>query len=609
MATTTAEQTVPPRHGVPLAERWNLESVFPSDDAWEAALRAAEARLPELDRFRGRLAESAATLLAGLRLLDEIRGLVGRVVTHALMRRSEDATNPLYAAHADRAQGLAARADEAAAFVEPEIAAPSDGLVLAWLAAEPALAPYRHAIERIRRRRAHIRSTEVEETLARAGEMAAAFETTHDALEDGELPLGSIQDETGREVRLAQGNLNRFLDSPDRRVRRDAWERSADAYLAFKNTFAAALAGAVKRDVFYARSRGYPSALESALAPDAIPPDVFHNLLATVWDNLPTWHRYFRARRRLLGLAEGDLHGYDLEAPLAPEPAMPWERGVELIAGSLAPLGVEYVGAVRQGIADRWVDRSPNAGKGAGAFSWGTYGTHPFISMVYQGNLSSVSTLAHELGHSMHSYLAWRTQPVTYAGYGMSAAETASNLNQALLGAHLLALGEQMDEGRDWTIAVIEERMGNHLRYLFTMPILARFELACHERVEAGDALTADGMGETLLALYREGYGGEVALDPPRIGITWARFPHLYSNFYVFQYAVGISAAAALAAQIREEGEPAAHRYLDFLRAGGSRHPIDALRDAGVDMTSPAPIQRAFDVLAGYVDRLEAFAE
>ena len=601
---TTAERTVPARHEVPLAERWDLESVFPTDEAWETAFRAAEARLPDLERFRGRLGESAGSLLAALRLRDEIGEAVQRVVVYAQLRRTEDATNATYAALSDRAVGLASRTQAAAAFFEPEIVALPDEMVSAWLAGEASLAPYRHAIERIRRLRGHIRSPEVEETLARAGEMAAAVETAHDVLEDGELPLGTIRDEAGAEIRLAQGNLERYLHSPDRGVRREAWERSADAYLAFRNTFAATLAGAVKRDVFYAQARGYASSLEAALAPDAIPPQVFHTLLATVWKNFPTWHRYFRVRRRLLGLDEGDLHGYDLEAPLATEPSMPWERGVEVIAGSLAPLGEEYVGAVRQGIADRWVDRAANQGKGGGAFSWGAYGTHPFISMTYQDDLSSVSTLTHELGHSLHSYLTWRTQPVTYARYGMSAAETASNLNQALLGTYLLAA----DGGRDWTIAVVEERMANHLRYLFTMPILARFELDCHERVERGEALTADGMSAALLALYREGYGGEVAIDEARMGITWARFPHLFANFYVFQYAIGISAAAALAARIREDGEPAARRYLDFLQAGGSRYPIDALREAGVDMSSPEPVQRAFDILAGYIDRLEAFA-
>src|SRR5215203_2514240 len=576
-ATATA---VPPRAEVPVEETWALETVFATDDAWEKAFEDSGERLRAVEAFRGRIAEGAATLLATLRAADDLTEAVWKVLVYALLRRSEDATNAHAGEMADRAIGLATRAEAAGSFVGPEIAALSDETIADWLTQELGLEPYRHALMRISRLRAHIRSVEVEEILARAGEVAAASEITHSVLEDGELPLGQITDESGQTVRLAQGNLNRFLDSADRRVRQDAWERSADAYLAFRNTFAAALAG------------------------DNIPREVFHNLLDTVWKHLPVWHRYFSVRRRLLGLREGDLHGYDLEAPLAEQPSFPWDRGVETILASVAPLGLEYVAEARRGLVERWTDRCANLGKGGGAFSSGTFGTEPFISMTWQDNLTGVSTLAHELGHSMHSLLTWRNQPLTYASYGMSAAGTASNLNQALMGAHLLA---ERDD-RDWTVAVIEERMANYMRYFFTMPILARFELAAHERVEAGGALSADWMSRTLLGFYREGYGSDVVVDAPRMGITWARFSHLFMNFYVFQYGIGIAAAAALSEAILTEGEPARERYLTFLRAGGSVDPIVALRDAGVDMTSSEPIEHAFALLSDYVDRLEALA-
>jgi oligoendopeptidase F len=600
-ATATA---VPPRAEVPIDETWALESVFVTDEAWEEGFTGSGERLRALEAFRGRIADGPATLLAALRAADDLTEAVSKVLVYAFLRRSEDATNASAGEMADRAIGLASRAEAAGSFLSPEIAALADETIADWITQEPGLEPYRHALERICRLRAHIRSVEVEEILALTGEVAAATETTQSVLEDGELRLGEITDESGQTMRLAQGNLNRFLDSANRRVRQEAWQESADAYLAFRNTFAATLAGAVKRDVFYARARGYDSSLDAALADDNIPREVFHNLLDTVWKHLPVWHRYFSVRRRLLGLSEGDLHGYDLEAPLAEQPSFPWERGVETILASLAPLGPEYVAEARRGLAERWTDRCANLGKGGGAFSAGTFGTEPFISMTWQDTLTSVSTLAHELGHSMHSLLTWQNQPVTYSRYGLSAAETASNLNQALMGAHMLAERED----RDWTIAVIEERMANYMRYLFTMPILARFELAAHERVEAGGALSADWMSQTLLGFYREGYGSEVVIDPARMGITWARFSHLFMNFYVFQYGIGIAAAAALSEAILTEGEPARERYLTFLRAGGSVDPIVALRDAGVDMSSPAPIERAFALMSRYVDRLEEFA-
>lgn len=599
-ATMTA---VPPRADVPFDQTWALESVFATDDVWEAAFAAADERLSGLEAYRGRIAEGANTLLAALLLADDLREEISPVVIYATLHRAEDATNTHYGELADRAIGLASRFGAAASFIGPEIAALPEETLDDWIASEPGLARFRQALQRIRRRRDHIRSVEVEELLARAAEVTSASEMTQSVLEDGELPLGEITNESGETVRLAQGNLQRYLDSPNRRVRQEAWERSADAYLAFRNTFAAALAGAIKGDVFYARARGYSSALEASLAEDDIPPAVFHTLIDTVWRHFPVWQRYFRVRRLLLGLPAGELHGYDLEAPLANSPSFPWERGVETILASLRPLGHEYVAEVERGMAERWVDRVANIGKGGGAFSSGVYGTEPFISMTYQDTLTSVSTLTHEIGHSMHSLLTWRHQPVTYADYGMSAAETASNFNQALMGAHMLTDSDD----RDWTIAVIEERMANYQRYLFTMPILARFELAAHERVEAGAALSADWMSQTLLGYYREAYGPEVVIDPARMGITWARFPHLFMNFYVFQYGVGIAAAAALSEAVLTEGQPAQERYLNFLKAGGSVDPMVGLRQAGIDMTSPEPVERAFAIMSGYIDRLESF--
>ncbi len=328
---------------------------------------------------------------------------------------------------------------------------------------------------------------------------------------------------------------------------------------------------------------------------------MFYNLIDVFKKNLPTWHRYWRVRRKALGVAE--LHPYDIWAPLSgSRPKVTYERGVELICEGLAPLGPEYVEIVRRGCTvDRWVDVYPNQGKQGGAFSSGAHGTHPFIMMSYTDEVFSMSTLAHELGHSMHSYLTWQNQPVLYSDYGMFVAETASNFHQAMVRAHLL---ETVDDPA-FQLAVIEEAMSNFHRYFFIMPTLARFELEVHQREERGEGMSADDMIELMADLYSEGYGGEIHVDRPRVGITWATFSHLYIDYYVFQYATGISAANALAGRIRSGTPGVVDSYLSFLRSGNALYPVDALKLAGVDMTTPQPVEAAFEVLAGFVDRLE----
>lgn len=597
---TSTETALPRRDDLTRAQRWDIESIFATDDAWEAAYTAVAARIGEFDRYHGHLMEAGETLLAALQLRDEISVQAQRVLGYASLRRSEDMTNAHSVTIADRAGALMARVQAAIAFFAPEILAVTPEARAALLATAPGLDTYRHYFVKLDRLRGHVRSPEVEGLLAQARDVTAGFSSTHRALENADLSLGAITDEAGRPVTLRQGNLQRYLGNANRQVRQAAWEQSADAYYAMRHTFAGTIAGTVKADVFYARAHGYDSALEAALSPNAIPISVFHNLLDTVWRNFPTWHRYFAVRRRILGVEQ--LHGWDLTAPLERHPVpVPFDDAVEMIADGLAPLGEEYIGIVRRGVAERWIDRYPNVGKGGGAFSSGVPGTHPFISMNYTDTLAGMSTLSHELGHSLHSYYTWEKQPPVFGRYTMFAAETASNMHQALVGAHLFATHDDPA----FLLALIEERMGNFLRYFFTMPILARFELWCHQQIEHGEALSAEGMCAYLTELYRQGYGAEVVIDPPRMGITWARFSHLFTNYYVFQYATGIAAATALSQQVRSEGQPAVERYIAFLKKGDGQFPIDAIREAGVDMTDPAPVQAAFDILAGYVDRLD----
>jgi len=597
--------SLPKRADVAPEQTWDIESIFATAADWEASYSAVSARTGELDVYHGRLGESADTLLEALVRRDALIADVWQLALYANMRVAEDATNGASLALNDRADGLFSRIEAAAAFVEPEILSIDPEMLAGWVKSTTGLREYAHYLDKLGRQRPHVRSAEVEQVLAMASEPLATFSSVRTALSEADLKLGTIEDAHGAKVELGQGSLAEYIHNADRRVRQAAWETSADAYLSMKNTFAANYSGAVKRAVLMARAHNYESALAASLSPNAIPLEVFHNLLDTVWKNFPTWQRYFRVRAKLLGIDQA--HAWDIsESPIQPAGAPPqrkigFNEGIDIVSASLAPLGADYVRTVQQGVEDRWVDYAVNAGKVGGAFSTGMPGHHPFIMMSWHDDLGSVSTLIHEIGHSLHSHHTWNNQPLVYSSYSMFVAEVASNMNQALMGAHLL---ETVDDPYFLT-TVIEERMGNNLRYLFTMPILARFELETHTSIEHGEALTAEGLIELMADLYAEAYGDAVALDRQRQGITWARFPHLFANYYVFQYATGIAAAAQLAQQVRSGGPEAAARYIEFLKTGDADYPVEALKKAGIDMSTPAPIQAAFDILAGYVDRLE----
>jgi oligoendopeptidase F len=404
---------------------------------------------------------------------------------------------------------------------------------------------------------------------------------------------------------VAQGTIGALLTRRDRDLRRTAYESYADAHLAMQHTMAASIAAGVKRDVFIARARGYASSIEAALEPNHIPAAVFENVIRAFRDNLGTWHRYWRVRRKALGLQS--LKPYDTHAQIASSHLrVPYEQAVEWIAEGVKPLGDEYVRVLRKGaLEDRWVDIYPNKGKRMGAFSSGVPGTFPFIFMSYNDDVYSMSTLAHELGHSMHSYYTRESQPFVYSNYGLFQAEVASNMHQALTRRHLL----KTNKDPEFQIAVIEEAMANFYRYFFIMPTLARFELELHERVERGVALTADHLNALMTDLISEVYGSEIEVsdrDRDRIGSTWAQFhTHLYSNFYVYQYATGIAGANHLAGRVAAGDPVAVQNYLAFLKSGGSMYPLDGLRLAGVDMSSKEPVASAFMVLAEMVERLE----
>ncbi|HEX6384986.1 MAG TPA: oligoendopeptidase F [Anaerolineae bacterium] len=596
--------SVPPRSEVAVEYTWDARSVFPSDLAWEEAFQAVEKQLPLLAEYQGHLGDSPARLADWLSAVEIMIRDVMQVWVYAGLLYQVNTADQEAAARHDRARTLFARAMSAIAFGEPEIVAIGFDTLKQWLQDEPRLAIYAHYLDQLQRRQQHVLSPEIESLLSQASDVFRSGTATHGILAQAELQFRPARgsEPEAEPIEVTNGNIRALLSDPDREVRRTAWESYADAHLAFKNTMANCLSAGIKQHVFVARTRRYDSALQAALDQTNIPEAVYRNTLATFRRHLPTWHRYWRLRRQ--SFRYDNFHVYDIAAPLTAEkPAVPFAQAVDWIVAGMAPLGEEYVAVMRRGLLEqRWVDVYPNQGKSAGAFSYGAPGTHPFILTNYNDDMVSMSVLAHELGHSMHSYYTWQTQPIIYSSYGIFLAEVASNFNQALVRDYLL----RHSSDRDFQVAVIEEALANFYRYFFLMPTLARFELEIHERVERGEALTADSLSGLMTDLFREAYGGEVELDEDRVGITWAQFhTHLYANFYVYQYATGLAGAHALAADVMAGKAGAVDRYLAFLKAGGSDYPLNILKAAGVDLATPEPMEKTFALLAQMVDRLE----
>ena len=596
--------TLPNRTEVDKRFTWNAESVFPDEAGWETAVETILAKLPDLAEFKGHLGESPDMLADWFDASESAQRLMGKVSVYSTMSHSVDATDQVAAARFDRARSTRAQLEAAMSFATPELISIGFPKLRQWVEASARLAHLGHFFDRLEKERNHVRSAEVEELLTQASDPLGTALSVHTVLANTDLRFAPASGADG-DAQVAQGTIAALSTSPDRELRRTAFENYADAHLAMQHAMATNLAAGVKRNVFYSRARGYASSLEGALGPNHIPVAVYRNVIRAFRDNLGTWHRYWRVRRKALGLAV--LKPYDTRAQLGPAKLdVPYEQAVDWIAEGVRPLGDEYVRVLRRGALDeRWVDIYPNVGKRMGAFSDGAPGTLPFIMMSYNNDIYSMSTLAHELGHSMHTYYALKSQPFVYAEYGLFQAEVASNMHQALTRRHLL----ETNKDPEFQIAVIEEAMANFYRYFFIMPTLARFELEIHERVEGGGAITADYLNDLMADLISEVYGSEVDMDADdreRTGSTWAQFhTHLYSNFYVYQYATGIAGANHLAERVAEGTPGSADAYLEFLKTGGSRYPLDGLMTAGVDMSSPEPVASAFAALAGVVARLD----
>ena len=590
---------IPARHDIPESDRWDLTHIYADDEAWEKDFAALQERYPQITRFRGKLAESASTLLDALEFEKSIDQPLERLGTYASLRVSENASDPAFLEREARWQNLYTSIIEQCSFMSPELMAVPDDRFAA-LAADPQLAPWRRTLEKLRRFKAHTLAENEERLLAMGSQPLAGHEETFSQLTNVDLKFGLITDSEGQKSELSLGSFSSFLVKADPDLRRRAFHQFYEEFTDHKFTLASTLASSVRTDVFLAKARHYPSALGAALFRNNVPVAVYDNLVSTVRAHLAPLHRYYELRRRALGLDE--IHHYDTYVPLVSSitTRITFDEAIDQVIAAVAPLGSEYTKELAAGLRGRWCDRYESKGKRSGAFSSGCYGCPPYILMNYQEDVfDDMFTLAHEAGHSMHTWYAQRHQTFQDHHYPIFLAEVASTFNEELLTHDLL--GQTNDPQMK---AYLLNRQIDDLRStIYRQTMFAEFEKIIHARQEAGDALTLD----TITAIYHEllvtYFGPRFTLDP-QLDLECLRIPHFYSAFYVYQYSTGMSAAIALSRQVLETGDPS--RYLGFLQAGGRQDPIDTLREAGVDMTSPAPIEAALQLFARRVDELAA---
>ena len=592
----------PKRSELPLEMTWDLTLIYSSDEQWEADFARIEATLPAFAAFSGQLAH-ATTLLQCLQMRDESGAQIGKLGSYASLSKAGDNADSLAQSRYDRINGLYSRRAAATSFIEPQILAIPSETLKSLLEEEEALKLYEYYFETLERERAHTKSAEVEEVLAQLSEPMSAAQAAFRQFNNADLKFPAITDENGQEQELTHGKFINFLQNTDQSVRERAFKTMHGEFFKWRNTLASTLGGTVKTHVALSRVRGYASVLSMELGPDAIPTNVYTNLISTVHERLPVLHRYLRLRKKRLGL--DTLKMWDLYVPIVEnvERTIAFEEGKRLVLESIKPLGEIPRQIIARGFEERWVDVLENEGKTSGAFSDGSFLTPPYMLLNYQDKLESVFTLAHEWGHSLHSFLARESQPYVYAGYTIFVAEVASTLLEALLSHHMLEDAKQKGD-KQLQMYLLNQVAERFRQTLFRQTLFAEFELRIHEIIERNEALTAEGMSEIYLEINRAYYGAEVEVDDIA-AIEWARIPHFYYGYYVYQYATGISAAQSLAKQILEEGAPAVERYLEFLRGGGSKTSIDLLKGAGVDMTTPAPIHAALDAFENAVAQME----
>lgn len=582
---------IPTREEIPNEFKWHLNDIYASQDDWESDFKKLKVDLAKVNEVQADFLNSAQNLLNVLQSKDQIGRLLDKLFVYAKMHKDENNANAFYQALTNRIQSLATEVGSTLSFIVPALAECPPERLRQYIQEQPELKVYEYFFKELERQRQHILSAAEEKILAQTAEISDAAGTIFGMLDNADFKFPVITDEKGEEVELTKGRYSKYIESQNRRVRQDAFAALYSTYFNFDNTLGATLDASVKADIFYAKTRHFGSALEASLYDDNISTNVYNRLIDVIHSYIPALNRYLKLRKKLLNIPE--LHMYDLYTPLIPEyqRTIDYGEAKQLVLKGLHPLGKEYIQLVEKGLNGGWIDVYENAGKTGGAYAWGAYDTHPFILANYQEKVHDVFTIAHEMGHALHSYFSNHHQPYIYAGYKIFVAEVASTVNEALLMEHLLANSVNLQE----KLYLLNQYLEQFRTTVFRQTMFAEFEKIIHQEVENGGALTAEWFSEQYLKLNQLYYGEETVVDP-EIAMEWARIPHFYSAFYVYKYATGYSAAIALSQKILKEGTGPVAKYLDFLKSGDSDYPLNLLRKAGVDMESPAPVEDALKV-------------
>lgn len=594
-------KVVKKREEINLEDKWKLEKIYANEDVWEKDFNILKKESPKLREFAGKLNDKEE-ILKYLELNEKVSRLGETLYVYAHMKSDEDTSNQKYQSYMNKIDAFMAEFASYGAFFVPEILALPDEFIKDLIKNDERFKIYEFMLMDILKEKPHILTKEMEELLALASDCLDAPSSIHNMLTNADMTFGNIKDEDGDEVELTEGNYSSFIKSKDRSVREAAFKRLFGEYKKFDNTLATTLTSSVKSFNFSARVRKYESPIEASLSPNDIPVSVYENAIKTINDNLSSLHRYVKIKKKLLGLEQ--MHMYDLYVPIieVEKEKISFDEGVKLANEGLKPLGEEYLNLFNEGINSGWIDKYENKGKRGGAYSWGGYDTMPYVLLNYHNELNDVSTLVHEMGHSLHSYYSRKTQPYYYAGYTLFCAEVASTTNEALLIHYLI----EKEQDKKKKLYLINQELEQIRTTVFRQLMFAEFELYTHNALNAGEALTAADYSAKWHELNANYFGPDMVVDED-IDMEWARIPHFYSDFYVYQYATGYAAASAFANAILEGKENAVEKYKGFLKAGGSKYPIDILKDAGVDMTTSEPLEATIHRFNELLDMLEEF--